>query len=92
MCISTPLLLLFLVALAAAIPHLDLMISLVGCFCGAALCIIVPATLDIIMLWPDQYGCCKWRLVKDVLICVLGVVGFVLGTAVTVKAIVETYQ
>ena len=40
----------FLVCVAAAVPHLDLLISLVGAFASTALAIIVPAFIEMVTL------------------------------------------
>lgn len=84
-------LVLSLVILAALIPHLDLMISLIGAFASSALALIFPPMIEIITLWPDELGTFKWRLIKDIVIVIFGLIGFVTGTVTTVIRIIETF-
>ncbi|ELU12760.1 hypothetical protein CAPTEDRAFT_170430 [Capitella teleta] len=83
---------LFCFVMAAVIPHLDLMISLVGAVSSSTLALIFPPILEILTLWPDELGRCKWRLVKDVLLIAFGVLGFLAGSFVSIYEIIKTFQ
>ena len=80
------------VVLAAVIPHLDLMISLVGAVSSSALALIFPPVLELVTFWPDQLGCCRWILIKDICLCAFGVIGFLGGTGVSLYEIIKTFQ
>ena len=80
------------VILAAVIPHLDLMISLIGALASSALALIFPPLLEMLTLGPKAMGKCKWRLIKNVLIMVFGLLGFITGTVVTLIRIVNTFK
>lgn len=71
-------------ALAAAIPNLGGVISLVGAFSSSALALIFPPIIEIITLWPDKYALSTWMLWKDVGIILFGVLGFVVGSYVSI--------
>ncbi|XP_046645055.1 proton-coupled amino acid transporter-like protein CG1139 isoform X2 [Daphnia pulicaria] len=74
--------------LAAAIPHLDLYISLVGAFGGSFLALIFPPILDIVTHWPHvSYTV----ITKNFLIVIFGLTGFTSGTYASVKEILSTY-
>ena len=81
------------VVLAATIPHLDLMIALVGSVGCAALTLLIPPLLEILTLWPDGLlGPYHWKLIKDMLILLFGFVGFVVGTGVSVYQIILSFS
>jgi proton-coupled amino acid transporter len=79
--------------LSAVIPHLDLMISLIGALSSSAIALIIPPILELVTSWPDQeFGKFYWRIFKNIFIIVVGIVGFVVGTVVTLIAIVNTFR
>ena len=80
---------LFPVLLSIAIPQLDLVISLVGALASSTLALVFPPLLEIIVLWPNGFGRCNWKIFKDILICLFGMTGFVLGTTTTVMEIIK---
>lgn len=76
------------VLLAVLIPHLDLMISLIGAFSSCALAILFPAIFELLCYW-DQL---TFKLVlKDVSIIIFGLLGFVAGTVTTLVEIIKTF-
>ncbi|XP_025831950.1 proton-coupled amino acid transporter-like protein pathetic isoform X2 [Agrilus planipennis] len=76
-------------ALAAAIPNLGAVISLVGAFSSSALALIFPPLLEILTFWPDRLGKYKWIFWKDFFIAVFGFLGFILGSYVSVLNIIS---
>lgn len=79
--------------LAATIPHLDLMISLVGTMSSSAIALVFPPMLEIVTYWnePRRYGRYRWRIGKDILIMLFGVLGFFIGTITTLINIVHAF-
>ena len=74
------------------IPHLDLIISLVGAVSGTTSAIIVPITLDIIMSWTDKdYGRFYWRSIKNGVLLAFGLLGFVAGTGTSLYNVIKSY-
>lgn len=69
-----------LVVLAISIPLLGLFISLFGAFCLSALGIAFPAIMEICVKWPNQLGCMKWILVKNVILIIIGICGLLAGS------------
>ena len=79
--------------LAATVPHLDLMISLVGALSATAVSLIFPPLLELVTYYqePCLYGRCYWRVYKDVLILLFGIFGMVIGTVTTLVNIVNAF-
>ncbi|XP_032786640.2 proton-coupled amino acid transporter-like protein CG1139 [Daphnia magna] len=80
------LLVLLTLSLAAAIPKIDLYISLVGAMTGSLLALIFPPILEIVTCWPDVS---KMAIVKNFLIVIFGLTGFTSGTYASIKKILS---
>ncbi|KAG1676409.1 Proton-coupled amino acid transporter 4 [Nymphon striatum] len=70
---------------AEVIPHLNVVISLVGAVGSSTLAIIFPPILESLLLWPDKLGKYKWILVKNMAIVTLGFITFFVGTFSTIR-------
>jgi len=74
--------------LAAAIPRLDLFISLVGSVSSSTLALMAPAIIDTVT--PGAH--CSWpRMLKNFFIFLFGFVGFGAGTYVSLEQIVDYF-
>ena len=80
-----------IVALAAAIPKLDLFISLVGAVSSSTLALMAPPIIDTVTFWP-QMGKLKWRLWRNVFLFTIGFLGFLTGSFVSMKNIINYFQ
>lgn len=80
--------------LAVAVPRLDLFIPLVGALASSSLALILPPLLELFTLWEGDQGklVWTWLWLKNVFISVIGVLGFVTGTFVTITEIVKTFS
>lgn len=81
--------------MAAAVPKLDLFISLVGALSSSCLALIFPPLIDLATGW-DEKGSKSDRArtlwyAKNFGICIFGVLGFVTGTFASMKDIVEFF-
>ncbi|ELW64358.1 proton-coupled amino acid transporter 2 [Tupaia chinensis] len=74
--------------LAILVPRLDLVLALVGSVSSSVLALIIPPLLEIITFYSE--GMNPLTITKDVLISVLGFVGFVAGTYKALDDLIET--
>ncbi|CAB3374931.1 Hypothetical predicted protein [Cloeon dipterum] len=74
--------------LAAAVPNLELFISLFGAFCLSILGIVLPTVIQMATFEQDRSGL---RLAKNTFLIVFGLVGLVTGTYISIKDIIHEF-
>ncbi|XP_074601892.1 proton-coupled amino acid transporter 1-like isoform X1 [Brevipalpus obovatus] len=71
----------FTFLIAAMVPELDTIISLVGALSSSCLALIFPPLIDIFVRWNDEDSAKRSiGIIKNVCIMTLGVLGFITGT------------
>lgn len=78
--------------MAVAIPNLELFISLFGALIISTLGILFPPFLECIYKWERTSGFEKaFIMFKNSILGIIGLVGFIIGTILSVKDIIKTY-
>uniref|UniRef100_A0A5K3FZ76 Aa_trans domain-containing protein n=2 Tax=Mesocestoides corti TaxID=53468 RepID=A0A5K3FZ76_MESCO len=88
-------LILFTYAVAMLVPHLDLMLSLLGSVSSSALSLLVPPVVELIHLWPDRQQISHFYLTvvtKNALLLLVGLFSAICGTAATVIQIITVLR
>ncbi|XP_055386340.1 proton-coupled amino acid transporter-like protein CG1139 isoform X2 [Condylostylus longicornis] len=79
----------FTFVLAAIIPNLAQIISLVGAVSSSTLALIAPPIIEIVTFWNVGFGKYYWKLWKDVTILMFGLAGFIFGTYASLAQILD---
>ncbi|KZC12087.1 PREDICTED: proton-coupled amino acid transporter 1 isoform X2 [Dufourea novaeangliae] len=77
--------------LAEAIPQLGLFISLVGAVSSTALALIFPPIIEMVVCWQNA-SLGIFTIAKDVMIVVIGLLGFVTGTYESLTSIIQAFS
>eukprot|EP00043_Microstomoeca_roanoka_P008276 m.79723 g.79723 ORF g.79723 m.79723 type:complete len:473 (+) comp14175_c0_seq3:91-1509(+) len=77
-----------MIGLSIAIPHLGLIISLIGSLGSGLLALILPPLMHLIIFKKASL----WSKAKDVFIIVFGVVGSIAGTYVSLKELIKASE
>ncbi|KAL3880859.1 hypothetical protein ACJMK2_033065 [Sinanodonta woodiana] len=77
--------------IALLVPHIDLLISLIGAFAGASLALILPPIIEIATYSGPSETISKWKIFKNIIIIFLGFVGFLTGTYSSIRDIAATF-
>lgn len=75
--------------MAALVPNLGPIISLVGALSSSTLALIFPPLIDIITFAPDRLGKYYWKLWKDLAIMIFGILGFFFGSYASIMALLN---
>ncbi|KAH8322506.1 hypothetical protein KR067_007948 [Drosophila pandora] len=78
---------------AIAFSNLGPLLSLVGAFSISLLNLIFPAMIEICLLYPPEfnYGRMKWKLIKDIILIIVGTMILFHGTYVAISDMIESW-
>lgn len=79
------------VAIAIAVPTIAPFISLIGAFCFSILGLLIPVFIEVITFWEKGFGPYNWRIVKNVIVVVTGVLALIFGTKSALEQIILMY-
>nr|AKN21655.1 slc36a-2 [Schmidtea mediterranea] len=90
--IIPPLIVIFSYVMAISIPHLDLMLALLGAISSSYLALILPPIINVVSRYSENDNR-DWRfklgVLSDVLIFLFGLIGFIGGTASSIYALIK---
>ncbi|XP_017058853.1 glutamate transporter polyphemus-like isoform X2 [Drosophila ficusphila] len=74
-------------------PNLGPLLSLVGAFTISLLNLVFPPMIDICLYYPPEYnyGKLKWKLVRDILLIVIGILILVNGTSFAIMEMINKW-
>lgn len=72
-------------------PHLNLFISLVGAVCATSLAVLYPPIIEIIMAYSTPEGPTLFMVIKNILIIVVALFGFIMGSYESVAALILAF-
>jgi len=79
--------------LAATVPWMDLLVSLISCLTCSFLSIMVPALIDMAISWNTESGTKFWlRLVKNTILFIVGFLALIIGSYISVMDIVKKFN
>ncbi|KAJ4436492.1 hypothetical protein ANN_16523 [Periplaneta americana] len=79
------------IVLAVAVPTISPFISLIGALCFSILGLIVPAFIEVITFWEKGLGPYRWRLWKNVVVTIFGLMALVFGSYTSIREITKLY-
>ncbi|XP_076263241.1 solute carrier family 36 member pathetic [Rhynchophorus ferrugineus] len=79
------------VAIAIAVPTIIPFVGLIGAFCFSILGLMLPVGIEIITFWDKGFGAYNWKIVKDVIVVITGILALVFGSKSSIEDIVSLY-
>ncbi|KAF9405851.1 hypothetical protein HW555_013573 [Spodoptera exigua] len=79
------------VAIAAAFPNLELVISFVGAVFFSTLGLLIPAVVDTVYRWENRLGRFNYILWKNTLIGIISIIALFSGAYVSVQGMIEDF-
>lgn len=80
------------VGIAIAVPEIGPFISLIGALCFSVLGLMIPIFIEIVTFWEKGFGRYNWRIVKDVIVVVTGILALIFGTKSALEDIIKIYM
>nr|CAD7429478.1 unnamed protein product [Timema monikensis] len=80
------------VALAVSVPTISPFIGLIGSLCFSTLGLIIPAFIEVITFWEEGFGTGYYRIWKNVLVIMFGVMALLFGSYTSILDIVALYK
>lgn len=80
------------VGAAIAVPTIVPFVGLIGAFCFSILGLMLPVGIEIITFWDKGFGKFNWKIYKDIIVVVTGILALIFGTKSAVHDIVGLYQ
>lgn len=79
------------VCIAIAVPTIGPFISLIGALCFSFLGIVIPILIEIVTFWEKGFGKYNWKIYKNAIVIIVGLLALIFGTKSAVEDIVDLY-
>lgn len=79
------------VVLAIAVPTIIPFVGLIGALCFSILGLMVPVGIEIITFWDKGFGACHWKIFKDVVVVIVGILALIFGSKSAIEDIIALY-
>ncbi|XP_050684194.1 proton-coupled amino acid transporter-like protein CG1139 isoform X2 [Leptidea sinapis] len=76
-------------SVAVMVPQLGPFIALFGAFCLSLLSMVFPGLMDACVWYPNEYGFCQYKLLRDVIIILVGMACLISGCYTSILEIIE---
>ncbi|XP_063240806.1 proton-coupled amino acid transporter-like protein pathetic isoform X2 [Bacillus rossius redtenbacheri] len=80
------------VLLAVVVPTIGPFMGLIGALCFSILGIIVPPVIEIVTFWEDGFGYAYYRIWKNALVMLFGVLALLSGSYMSILDIISVYS
>ena len=80
------------VLLAVIVPTIGPFIGLIGAFCFSILGLLIPVFVETVTYWDVGFGPGNWVALKNIVICVVGLMALVFGSRGALIEIVKLYS
>ncbi|KAL1456240.1 hypothetical protein WDU94_000985 [Cyamophila willieti] len=80
------------VGLAVAVPTIGPFLGLIGALCFSFLGLIIPVFIEVVTYWEGGFGAYNWRIYKNILVLIFGILALVFGTQTSMKDIIKAYS
>ncbi|XP_075972587.1 proton-coupled amino acid transporter-like protein pathetic [Anticarsia gemmatalis] len=79
------------VAIAAAFPNLELVISFVGAVFFSTLGLLIPVVIDTVHRWEDGFGFCGYHMIKNIIIGLISLIALFSGAYVSIEGMIQDF-
>ncbi|XP_024936613.1 proton-coupled amino acid transporter-like protein pathetic isoform X2 [Cephus cinctus] len=80
------------ILIAVAVPTIEPFISLIGAFCFSILGLLVPVLIETVTYWDVGFGPGNWVAIKNIIICIVGLLALTFGSRSAMIDIVKLYS
>lgn len=79
------------VLLAVAVPTIGPFVGLLGAFCFSILGLLIPVFIEMITYWDQGFGKYNWVIIKNVIVCLFGMMALIFGSKDAIIEIIKMY-
>lgn len=84
--------LIFIGAVAIGVPNLAALTELEGAFSLSNLNLLCPALIDVFLNYNVGYGRLMWKLIRDILLILIGLIFGIVGCTVALMQLIRDFQ